>query len=416
MNDDLQGHGYIKEPQEEDHFVLGSQQLPRVILQPTGNWQEHLPPGEPQSRPDLETCNCTAYNTLSSIEILIRRLFGTQPDFSERFVGIMAGTRPPGNSPHTACEAIRRYGLIEESLLPFNDSIHSILEYYSPDPMTEELLARGQEWLSFFDFGHEWVWADGSDLPTKQSALKEALKYSPVSLSTYAWVWNAQGIYIKAHGLTDNHWTTCVDYKEGEYWLILDSYDPFLKKVAWDTDFTQAKRFHLAKKDPVVEAKKFSILTKLVEVLTQYVPLVIQTLFTRTYPTEMNPTKLQFCKAIQEYEGWYPPSKEHPMGSRSFRNKNPGNLKFAGQKGATGKDDKGFAIFPTEEMGLEALIRLVELVISGKSAHYTPTMNLNQFFGVYAPTSDNNAPSVYAAFVGRKIGVNPAVFRINQLS
>jgi hypothetical protein len=42
--------------------------------------------------------------------------------------------------------------------------------------------------------------------------------------------------------------------------------------------------------------------------------------------------------------------------SRSFRNKNPGNLKWAGQAKAIGHDDKGFAIFATTQDGMDALM------------------------------------------------------------
>jgi len=52
-----------------------------------------------------------------------------------------------------------------------------------------------------------------------------------------------------------------------------------------------------------------------------------------------------FCEAIKEHEGWYP-------GSRSYRNKNPGNIKYIGQKRAVGQDSGGFCIFETYTDGL----------------------------------------------------------------
>ena len=53
--------------------------------------------------------------------------------------------------------------------------------------------------------------------------------------------------------------------------------------------------------------------------------------------------------AIQFHEGWQP-------GSVSVINNNPGNLKFAGQLGATGQDVKGFAVFPDFQTGKQALV------------------------------------------------------------
>jgi hypothetical protein len=47
----------------------------------------------------------------------------------------------------------------------------------------------------------------------------------------------------------------------------------------------------------------------------------------------------------------------------AVRNNNPGNLRFANQRGSTGKDENGFAIFPTREAGLVALEKQIRLDI-----------------------------------------------------
>ncbi len=56
-----------------------------------------------------------------------------------------------------------------------------------------------------------------------------------------------------------------------------------------------------------------------------------------------------FCSAIKEHEGYY-------TGSRSFRNKNPGNLRYIQQMGTIGRDANGFAIFQTYQKGWDALV------------------------------------------------------------
>lgn len=243
----IQNHGFIPDVIAGDHYVLGAALLPTQILQPSGQWDEFLPPDEAQARNGVETQNCTGYGTLSAIEILFFKLWGIRIDFSERYVGIMSGTRPPGNSPHTVCECIRTLsGLIEESLLPFHDQIENVKEYYSPVPMAYALASKGLEWLSQYEFGHEWVFRNVS-LEEKQQAMIEALKYSPLGISVFAWIQREDGLYIKPRGASDNHWTVCYGYEEGKYWKIFDSYDFTKKQVAWDTDFTQAKRFHVKK-------------------------------------------------------------------------------------------------------------------------------------------------------------------------
>lgn len=105
-----------------------------------------------------------------------------------------------------------------------------------------------------------------------------------------------------------------------------------------------------------------------------------------------------WANAIKEMEGWF-------EGSRSFRNNNPGNLKYAGQRNTIGLDNNGFAIFATYEDGWNALVHQLTIAADGRSAVYNPEMTLLEFFKVYAPASDNNHPENYAKFVADKIGV-----------
>lgn len=105
-----------------------------------------------------------------------------------------------------------------------------------------------------------------------------------------------------------------------------------------------------------------------------------------------------FCLAIQQYEGWF-------VGSRSFKNNNPGNLRYVGQKEASGKDKDNFCIFPTYEIGFKVLKDMIIRAASGKSTVYNPNMTIERFFCVYAPSSDGNHPITYANAVAKKVGV-----------
>lgn len=116
----------------------------------------------------------------------------------------------------------------------------------------------------------------------------------------------------------------------------------------------------------------------------------------------------EFCLAIQEHEGWHPAgSPGFPTGSRSWRNKNPGNVKYIGQWRAIGKDNQNFAVFPTYKDGFETLKDQIKFACSGKSKIYSPEMTIVDFFSKYAPSYDNNNPLRYAQIVARKIGVEP---------
>lgn len=82
--------------------------------------------------------------------------------------------------------------------------------------------------------------------------------------------------------------------------------------------------------------------------------------------------------AIQVHEGWF-------EGSRSYRNNNPGNLRYAGQYEASGQDAQGFAIFPTYDAGRRALIAQLKL-----DARRHPEWSLWDFVSSYAPATENN--------------------------
>jgi hypothetical protein len=98
---------------------------------------------------------------------------------------------------------------------------------------------------------------------------------------------------------------------------------------------------------------------------------------------------LILAQAIQQFEGYY-------AGSLAQRNNNPGNLRYSPLQ--SGKRD-GFAYFDTFEIGMEALKHQIRIGATGTSRVYRPDMTLLQFFNTYAPSSDNNQPSIYYQFV-----------------
>lgn len=108
----------------------------------------------------------------------------------------------------------------------------------------------------------------------------------------------------------------------------------------------------------------------------------------------------EWCEITKQHEGYF-------VGSTSYRNKNPGNLKYVGQKGSIGKDKKGFAIFASYEDGYNALKNMLLRACTGKSSVYRPDMDLYAFYSVYAPVSDNNNSKLYAEIVAKHLGVDP---------
>ena len=194
----------------------------------------------------IETLTCTQHGTNNAIETLERRLFNLPSDYSERLVAIGSGNTETGNDPHKVAEWIRHNGLVDEKVLPFDDSIETWEQYFSPNPLTNELSNKAKLWLKNREFKHEWVFQGGS-IQNKQKMLLEALQYSPIGVSVDAWKRNDDGLYVKTPGDRDNHWTIIVRGEKKKPWKVLDSYydDDFIKELDWNYDFNFAKLYVL---------------------------------------------------------------------------------------------------------------------------------------------------------------------------
>lgn len=134
---------------------------------------------------------------------------------------------------------------------------------------------------------------------------------------------------------------------------------------------------------------------------------------------------IKWAEAIKQFEGWKP-------GSRSFKNHNPGNLRYSAYTaslGAIGKDSGRFCIFEDDRAGFAALCIFLDdaanrrlrpyhvfsasnpyhwkLMPEGRNGDELPDFTLEDFYQVYAPEGDGNAPSGYARFVADKLGTTP---------
>ena len=242
----IKNYGYVSPMIEGDHYIFGGlTSLPKIIIQPDGSWKDYLPVYEPQFNKFFDSYGCTVFGTENGIEILQKKISGGEPNYSERFVYILADIIPPGADPHKIAEIIRKNGLINDTLLPMVDSY---TEFRQPFPMTPELLDMGKKWD--FEFGHEWVFVNNPSKERRTALFKECLQYSPLCVSVTAWR-EENGIYVD-DGLPNTHW--CVLYgreeKDGEvYPLIFDSYDQSLKKLHPNHHIESCKRYVLMTKE-----------------------------------------------------------------------------------------------------------------------------------------------------------------------
>lgn len=117
-------------------------------------------------------------------------------------------------------------------------------------------------------------------------------------------------------------------------------------------------------------------------------------------PTETMPktaTVTNLCLAIKDVEQANP------------SNRNPGNCRFyaggyAPMYGTVKCSAKGFAIFPTYELGWLYLQNLIK----GK-IHAHPDWTLLQLMENYAPSTDGNNPVAYSKTVALRLGVDNTV-------
>ncbi len=100
----------------------------------------------------------------------------------------------------------------------------------------------------------------------------------------------------------------------------------------------------------------------------------------------------------------------HNNGSPAWRHTNPGNIingNFTAQHGAIGRGYR-FAIFPSEEVGRQAIISLL------RSPSYA-NLSIQNAMKRYAPAADNNDPVRYAQYISQQTGLD-ANRKLNTLN
>lgn len=395
----------------QEHYVLGGYtKLKGQILNFSGDWFSYLPKVEVQHTKDFDTFGCVSFGVLNQIEMIYKLLTGKERNYSDRYTYITSKTIPNGgNSPHIVLESIRKSaGLLLEELLPFDNSIRTIEQFNSPRPMTKELLEKGQDWWLENSLGHEWVFTGNEPLKERQERLLSALKYSPVGISVYAWVYDSdKRWYVKPYGVFDNHYTIVIKRRDDGAWIVFDSYEENTKVLDPNYNFGTAKVIYI---NPSIIVPLFQrILDVFAKILNIQSLLIKKTIERQPEPIvdilkpsiEPEPSKIiyppkivKFAKAIEQEEGNKPPRPT----DRNQRNNNPGNLKYSSVTasfGAIGKDKDNFCIYPNYETGFDALCEFLILACNDGLKPYHEARTLYKFIKVYAnPPNDNYALNV----------------------
>lgn len=286
---ELQPHGFIPEEiVEGDHYVLGgySKLGESPVINPEGDWSAYRPAPEYQNKNGFESMNCSNYGTYNALETLgiFHKFVGFCTDFAERYSGVLTGTTPSGNSPHAVIEKIRtEIGGIPESALPFDSTIDTWEEYYSPNPMADELKAQGAALLKYFKIGHEWIFLHTGTADQKHAQLEVALTKGTVAVSVCAWKRDG-ALYFKEPTDNDNHWVQLLRRNPEGTWRVFDHYDAVVKDLRADYDFGFAKVYYLeaipqpAPADPNAPITKKKWLEAIIAALKEMLDAVLRRL------------------------------------------------------------------------------------------------------------------------------------------
>lgn len=239
----MREYGLKIDPQTPEDYQFGVS-LPFEVLQDGGDWIDYLPHKELQNLNNIEPYACVSFTILNCIEILIKRKYGLEQNWSDRFLAAVSGTKEGGNSPKTVCQFLRKIGVVPQDVWPFDESVNTFEKFYEPLPPKLYELAR--DFLNEWTFRYELV---------EKDAISHALKCSPLGISVTAWH-QKDGMYYKPEGLTDNHFTTLIAIKENEYKKVFDSYDSFIKYYDWNADHAVIQRYWIARNPALVRPNR----------------------------------------------------------------------------------------------------------------------------------------------------------------
>ena len=255
-------YGYLPDQENPNDYILGgSSPLPLEVLQADSDWTPFLPYKEFQNLNGIEPYACVAFTILNCVETLIKRKYGEETNWSDRFLAAASGTKEGGNSPNVVCEFLRKIGVVPQEFWPFDETIISFEKFYEPIPDSLKELAK--------EFNEKWLFKYENVPP---HLIDVALTYSPLLISVPAW-FEKDGYYYRPDGMQDNHATTYVK-KRFEYRLVFDSYDSELKKVHVSVIPQTIKRFWIEKRTENLKAQ-IGILQQIAALYQKIIDLIL---------------------------------------------------------------------------------------------------------------------------------------------
>jgi len=247
---------------EEDYVFLGGQ-LDRVKILPGGDWRPYLPNPEAQATRRYDPYSCVSMSFNNVIETHLTRMMeddpeialilkhlnaldaNGRPNFSDRWLAKMSGTIPGrGSTQDAVFDAVRKYGLVGESVWPKGENMDEVGYYADIDQPTQD---KGLDFLKFFGFGYEKLpYATPWVKYATQPVIDEALEYSPLwCCCDGRYEYDENGLIgYEGKAITYNHAIEQVSSPQ----FVWDSYPEFLKQFVKDYKMGFPRSFNVTKK------------------------------------------------------------------------------------------------------------------------------------------------------------------------
>lgn len=216
------------------------------ILRPDGDWRDYIPQFEDQRVRGIESSACYIEALQHTIATLMEEQFGIKDEnFSARFNKLLSGGTEHGGDPVKGAKSIKFDGLIAEGLMSF-EGVNSYEEYHSWHGVDKaDCIREGKKFLYDWKIDFKIIVEKNLPIETKYKLFRESLKRGPTAISVAAW-FEEDEIYVKPEGVRDNHFTEAVFIDDDNCITILDTYAPYIKKLAPNTDFEFALRLSIA--------------------------------------------------------------------------------------------------------------------------------------------------------------------------
>ena len=79
-------YGLKIDKQKPEDYVFGSSPVPFEIINESGDWTEFLPKKEAQNLNGIEPYACVSFSVLNCIEMLIKKQYREEVNYSDRFL------------------------------------------------------------------------------------------------------------------------------------------------------------------------------------------------------------------------------------------------------------------------------------------------------------------------------------------